>query len=86
MSKYRNALYYLYDIFRNHKDEISEDDEIDVKKVKRCFDTLEKLVDKATPKKPKGLSICPNCENHLYIDQQYCDKCGTEIDWSDEDE
>ena len=45
MSKCQNALYYLYDIFRNHKDEISEDDEIDVKKVKRCFDTLEKLVD-----------------------------------------
>lgn len=44
-NKYQNALYYLYDIFRNHKDEISEDDEIDVKKVKRCFNTLEKLVD-----------------------------------------
>lgn len=49
-------------------------------------DTLQELVDKVTPKKPKGLSICPDCENHLYIDQQYCDKCGTEIDWSCEDD
>lgn len=32
---------------------------------------------------PNGISICPNCDNNLYIAQKYCDKCGTKIDWSD---
>lgn len=33
--------------------------------------------------KPKGISICPKCNNGLYIDQKFCDKCGTQIDWKD---
>lgn len=34
-------------------------------------------------KKVKGLSRCPLCDNGLYINQNFCDKCGTKIDWSD---
>lgn len=92
MNKCQNALYYLYDIFRNHKDEINEADDINVKKVKHCFDTLEKLVDKATPKKPikhfNSFYRCENCgelfQNHHY--QNNCPNCGQALDWSDKDE
>ncbi len=57
--------------------------------------TLQEAVDKANKydekettkpksKKPKGLSICPDCNNGLYINQKYCDKCGQALDWGDE--
>lgn len=36
--------------------------------------------------KPKDISICPKCNNKLYLGQPYCDKCGTKIDWEVEDE
>lgn len=63
---------------------------------KDWIDVLPELVDKATPKKPKGISIthdgrvgnCPNC-NKLVRECDYkadiCE-CGQALDWSDEDE
>lgn len=51
--------------------------------LKLIVDEIYRLRDIKTPKKPKGLSICPNCQNHLYINQKYCDKCGQKLDWSE---
>ena len=78
MNKYQDALNKLVGIrtdFRGGK--IFMQEKINI---------LQELVDKETPKKPLGLSICPNCQNRLYIDQKYCDKCGQKLDWSKENE
>lgn len=53
--------------------------------------TLKKLVEKATPKKPRlnnkyneqGLYLCPNCSNDLEYDFDYCPKCGQAIKWEE---
>lgn len=65
------------------------------------FDTLQELVDKATPKKiryenaPKPsiayMYSCPNCGRMLGVNCKptyinYCDVCGIKLDWSDSDE
>ena len=62
---------------------------------------LQELVDKATPKKiryenaPKPsmayMYSCPNCGRMLGVNCKptyinYCDECGTKLDWSDSDE
>ena len=62
------------------------------------FDTLQELVDKATPKKiryenaPKPsmayMYFCPNCGRMLGVNCKptyinYCDVCGIKFDWSD---
>ena len=62
------------------------------------FDTLQELVDKATPKKiryenaPKPsmayMYSCPNCGRMLGVNCKptyinYCDVCGIKFDWSD---
>lgn len=62
------------------------------------FDTLQELVDKATPKKiryenaPKPsmayMYSCPNCGRMLGVNCKptyinYCDECGIKLDWSD---
>lgn len=66
---------------------------------KQWVDTLQELVDKATPKKPKPVEMfghtimrrCPVCntrpllDHSLYYKQKYCDNCGQALDWSDED-
>ena len=51
-------------------------------------------IEKQIPKKPQvkenGMFlyyVCPKCEQHLYYArQEYCDKCGTHIDWTEEGE
>lgn len=65
------------------------------------FDTLQELVDKATPKKvryenaPKPsmayMYSCPNCGRMLGVNCKptyinYCDECGIKLDWSDEND
>ena len=59
--------------------------------------TLQKLVNKETPKEVIKFTseitnseeaytfyTCPSCRKYLYINQKYCDNCGVEIDWSEE--
>ena len=68
--------------------------------LKHC-DTLQELVDKATPKKPEYLNYggyklgnyhCPNCNSIIIIDNRnsklpkHCDECDQLLDWSDEDD
>lgn len=56
------------------------------------LETLQKLVDKATPKKLKKFDwgyCCPECESNDVYDFEYnsafnyCGKCGQRLDWSD---
>ena len=65
------------------KKEPMESADLNGEKLQELYNFINKLLDKATPKKIKGLSRCPLCDNGLYINQNFCDKCGTEIDWSD---
>lgn len=32
------------------------------------------------------LYLCPKCGSHLSLTQNYCDRCGQKLDWSDENE
>lgn len=62
-----------------------------------ALDTVEELVEKATPKKPNDLIYhndgyikffagkCPNCETVVNDDYSFCFECGQAIDWSEED-
>ena len=68
-----------------------------------AFDTvdelveLKKLVDKATPKKPKNILRFPNmcgtvfshgkcakCNHDIHIEKNYCPNCGQAIDWGED--
>ena len=62
--------------------------------LEKTKNTLQELVDKATPKKPIGERLdrlCPNCEKRLYWDDETCDyiyedyciHCGQHLDWSE---
>ena len=62
---------------------------------KGYVDTLQELVDKATPKKIEiwnGQYSCPNCKKLFFpitsigLPKKFCDDCGHAIDWSDEHE
>lgn len=59
------------------------------------LDTLQELIDKATPKKVIHMAIddkeadyyyCPNCKADVYMDNSYnyCKNCGQALDWSEE--
>lgn len=56
----------------------------------RQLETLQELVDKATPKKPiqkaAGRTVCPNCERSITreVSPRYCSICGQRLDWSEE--
>ena len=61
----------------------------------RQLETLQELVDKATPKKPKNWKAerrlngavefnCPVC-NRIYNERvNFCSSCGQALDWSEE--
>lgn len=58
----------------------------------RQLETLQELVDKDTPKKPKNWTVryrgiefnCPVC-NRLYTERvNFCSSCGQAIDWGEE--
>ena len=63
-----------------------------------AVETLQKLVEKATPKKPieypsfaSGYK-CPNCESNIVLHGSHkicptpcCSWCGQALDWSEED-
>jgi RNA polymerase-binding transcription factor DksA len=54
---------------------------------KEDFDTLQELVDKATPKLPKrnlGKGTyykCPVCDSPVGTKSKYCRQCGQSIKW-----
>ena len=60
-------------------------------KGKKEINLLQKLVDRATPKKPNGTNVdpsCPNCDsdrrmtNRVSINK-FCGNCGQALDWSE---
>lgn len=62
---------------------------------KGWIDTLQELVERATPKKLKETNStlrCPNCNRHItnkgsiHSTINNCPKCGQALDWSNEDE
>lgn len=82
---YRDELQVIDRELRNHYE------------YKKQLETLQELVDKATPKKPDFYADwygdkywnCPCCEKTYEVDYDkydYCPKCGQAIDWSVEDD
>ena len=105
MNKYQealNTLYYLscdyceFDYMKS--DGLLSDDELDdiyKNKVEPSWQCLIELIEKATPKKAKGISIthegrvgnCPSCNRFVRkvdIKPNICE-CGQALDWSDEE-
>lgn len=56
------------------------------------FNSIKKLVERATPKKVKNVRLynkhllgdC-SCNNTIIDKQNYCDECGQALKWSDEE-
>ena len=60
------------------------------KRRKKAIDTAISALEKQIPKKPvvpldsiREQHECPVCPHRVYKTQQYCDKCGQKLDWSD---
>ena len=89
MSKYQQALDELRALVHSELDGTRMLDEY----LKHC-DTLQKLVDKATPKKPiksnnplfDYMVFCPACNKSMSFKNYYCGSCGQAVDWSGEDD
>lgn len=89
MSKYTEALLdirYVYAQSQKYK-------KLQKYNAKRQLETLQELVDKATPKKPTSekeiFYLCPICKEFVgdeYDSDNYCHNCGQAIDWSVEDD
>lgn len=55
-----------------------------------CLEELQSLREKAEPKKPEEVGkfadlvvgMCSVCEEGVNSQMNYCDKCGTKLDWS----
>ena len=98
-NKYQEALDRLLNDDYDFSHDFYEDDKATA--MERDIDTLQELVDKATPKKiryenaPKPsmayMYSCPNCGRMLGVNCKptyinYCDECGIKLDWSDEND
>lgn len=50
------------------------------------YDLANKLLKRLHPVHPvldvAGDTVCPSCGSVLYVDQKYCDECGSRIKWS----
>lgn len=93
-NKYQEALNRIVDDDYNFPHDHYEEDKAVAKE--RDIEILQELVDKATPQKPKGISVsfdgrvanCPCCNTFIREQDQkpnIC-KCGQVFDWSEEDE
>ena len=96
MNKYQQALETLYYYAtHNEKGEKGVNDYI-LSELSHLKLSLEKLVDKATPKKPDKYVLlerdslgfptngyCKTCGTSLLVKNNYCGRCGQAIDWSE---
>lgn len=98
MNKYQEALEFLTKAFNS---DCGNCEECLVNKLCHTYEaiqTLHKIVDKATPKKPSFLNYggykignwhCPNCDSIIILDSRKpkqpkrCEECGQKLDWSD---
>lgn len=51
-----------------------------------AFETAKEALDKQIPKKPQEDNVffrCPTCSTLFTPAEDYCNKCGQKIDWSD---
>ena len=87
MSKYQDALDFLSEECR----------EIKKGEAKKHINTLQELIDKATPKRPIKRTLntkhgalsdfgCPICGNRVNDYEDYCCRCAQTLDWSEYDE
>lgn len=66
-----------------------------IEQLDKDIDEIEKIFDKATPKRviiisnDKNILIfdCPKCgkRTHTNFQRNYCGECGQKLDWSDEE-
>ena len=90
MNKYQEALEFLCDN--------SKLTQFNIGQSQWASETLQELVDKATPKTPliENMSYicCPNClsdeieyydYHHNEVKLNYCNRCGQAIDWSEDE-
>lgn len=98
MNKYQEALEILCTYADGNP---SSSGEFVGKMLQEANDTLQELVEKATPKKakvqtlyveyqePETFVVCPICEEEFYYNDcekiNYCPNCGQALDWSEED-
>lgn len=81
MNKYTEALLdvrYIYAQSQKYK-------KLQKYNAKRQLETLQELVDKATPYKIQGNGLCKCGARVLISFQGYCTQCGQALDWSGDD-
>lgn len=88
MNKYQEAIHDLKMAVEYPKSKYNDSRLIDL-----CFENIQELVEKATPKKPimyKPRSVerpyCGFCNLRLKKSWIVCPRCATRIDWGDNDE
>ena len=78
MNKYQEALDLL--AIQTDKEIIYQDE------INHYVNTLQELIDKATPTKPyykeADEPLCPYCHNPLDGAEEHCEVCDQRIDWS----
>lgn len=90
MNRYQDALNRIVDDDYEFYNDYYEEDKAVAKE--RDIETLQELVDKATPQKPSiedDTWYCPDCEAEYELDYheyEYCPKCGQPLDWSEEED
>lgn len=84
MNDYKNALKEVIETFNKL--------DVEGRFITRSnLDLLNKLVQRATPMRPKFdgfLDLCPICECSAFeeFSYKYCPRCGQAIDWEEEQE
>ena len=97
MNKYKEAFAILTDWFHSYTDHngVRVHERHITENYKEAKQTIQELVEKATPKKLIDMSkephdtvgACPNCNKWCYMDyhSEYCGECGQALDWSEEE-
>ncbi|MBS7644801.1 MAG: zinc-ribbon domain-containing protein [Candidatus Bathyarchaeia archaeon] len=45
---------------------------------------LKRRDESASSVKEQKIFSCPNCNNELFLNMRFCDKCGSRIEWPEE--